>query len=85
LGGGARGEEVPSVASAGAAGRFFEGLLPKSRMAMSMAMAMRETSGLEGWMMVYIPPDEKQPCEVMTTTHGWQMTMMPEQFNPKKR
>lgn len=61
---------------------FFEGLLPKSRSALSIASAILNQPGMEGWMMVYIPPDEKTPCEIMTTTHGWTMSLTPETFRP---
>lgn len=65
-------------------GDFFEGLLPQSRLAVSMATAILRQPGLEGWMMVYIPPDEKAPCEVMTSTHGWSLSFDPGGFSPRK-
>lgn len=62
--------------------KFFEGLLPKSRMALSMGLAILEQQGMEGWVTIYLPPDQKAPCEIITTTHGWTMSLTPEAFRP---
>ena len=63
---------------------FFERLLPSSKLAVSMALAMLGMEGMDGWMMVYIPSDSKAPCEVMTSTHGWNLSMDPSRFTPPK-
>lgn len=64
---------------------FFQRLLPNSRLAVNMALTMLHQDGLEGWMMVYIPADTAAPCEVMTTTQGWSLSMDPSTFNPRNR
>jgi hypothetical protein len=54
-------------------------------MSLSMALAILEQPGMEGWVHIYIPPEERTPCEVMTSTHGWQLSMSPESFSPNKK
>ena len=64
---------------------FFQRLLPTSSLALRMALAIFEQDGMEGWLMVYIPPDKnKAPCEVMTSTHGWNLSIDVGTFNPRK-
>lgn len=64
---------------------FFERLLPQSQMAYDMAKLIRRGRGLEGWMVVYLPPEPDSPVEVMTSTHGWTMSMDPSSFSPKRK
>lgn len=63
---------------------FFERLLPNSKLAVGMALTILDQEGMEGWMMVYLPPDHT-PCEVMTSTHAWHLSLDPGQFNPRSR
>lgn len=73
------------MAQGGTAERLFDGLLPKSKMALSMAMAILEQPGMDGWVMVYIPSDDRRPCEVMTATHPWHLQLHPDGFDPGKK
>lgn len=69
--------------SAGPAG-LFEGLLPRSRANLNMGMAIREATGVDGWVAVYIPPDTEAPCEVWTVTGPWGLSITPEVFTPAR-
>lgn len=64
---------------------FFERLLPNSMLSLSMALAILAQEGMEGWLLVYIPPERRSPCEVMTSTHGWNLSLDPGSFNPRNR
>lgn len=64
--------------------RFFDHLLPQSDLALKMAVAIHQTEGMEGWIHIYLPADKHKPCEVMTSTNGWQLSMEPTSFNPRK-